>query len=112
MNSIGADQDVGFIDDLAPRMAIAEPGADLDVTLSERNEAQSVAETIAANAGTHGPQQQHLQRSAMHRNLRPPVSSSQPPGLAVDQLPVLVVETQALGCDSGLGQFVAQPQFG
>src|ERR1700740_620558 len=59
----------------------------------------------------HRAKQQELQCSAMDRNLRPAISSCQPPRLAMDQLPELVAEVQALCGNPGLCKSIAQPKL-
>jgi len=66
--------------------------------LGETGDLSTGLNRIVRQPCTHGTQQQHLQFPAMHRVLRPAISSLDPPRFAEQQRSVGAVVTDRAGC--------------
>src|SRR5579863_3281927 len=93
-------------------LRIAESSSNTLAALLEFLKPCSRADIFVTDPLAHRAKQQVLQCSAMDRNLRPAISRCQSPRFAMDQLPELVTEVQALRADPGLSKSVAEPELG
>src|SRR5580692_6807295 len=97
MDAVGADQDIGVIEQLDTAV-IAEPGAYPVTALLKFCESQPAAKALGAYTFAQSSQQQHLQLAAMDRVLWPSIPGQKASWLAADQLPEFVVKAQFLRC--------------
>src|SRR6516165_6912389 len=61
VDTIGSDQQIGFIDHAFAGPAVAEPSNDPGSTLLESHKAKAAPEVVAADTLAHGPQKDLLQ---------------------------------------------------
>src|SRR5450631_1094552 len=112
MDTVGANKNIGLVGQFRPGISINEANHDLVAALLEARKPQPASEVFGANAVADGANQEELQLPAVDRNLRPPVSGSDPPWLAVDELSELVAEVEALRGNARRRKHVAKSKLG
>jgi hypothetical protein len=111
VDAIAPHKEIGFDTSNCCTRMVSELAPYARVPLSESRKGMVYMNTVAADPIHHRTIQDAQQPASMNRDLRPPVTGSNTPGLTPDSLPMLRIERDFACGDACVFEIVQQTEF-